>query len=118
MNNSESHIVDTIKKLYDVEVNSTYFALNAATVKVYVDFIPKEITTMTPDEARSYGKWFYYPDTNKLSWEDFTYIRKGDMPILNYTQGEFYLDNYCEKLAYEELNRVLRENGFDVEFNP
>lgn len=31
------------------------------------------------------------------------------MPILAYTQQEYFLDNFCEELAKEEYENVLRE---------
>ena len=112
MKETESYTLRQIKKLYDIEVSSTHyegFNFEYVIIKVYIDFIPKEITTMTPSECTSYGKFKYNKIKDKIEWEDFIYIRKEEMPILAYTQQEYFLDNFCEELAKEEYENVLRE---------
>jgi len=47
----EAFTIKQIKKLYNIEVNSTYFidwVNDGIIIKVYLDFIPNEETTMTP----------------------------------------------------------------------
>ena len=36
-----------------------------------------------------------------------TYLRKDEIPILSYTQQEYYLDNFCEELVEKEYQRLL-----------
>ena len=106
----EAFTIKQIKKLYNIEVNSTYFidwVNDGIIIKVYLDFIPKEETTMTPVEATSYAKYFYNFEKKKTSFEDMTYLRKDEIPILSYTQQEYYLDNFCEELAEKEYQRLL-----------
>jgi hypothetical protein len=118
MPTKESYTVKQVKKLYDISVESTTNMdfNNRILVKVYIDFTPEEVTEMTNTECTSYGKWYYYPETNQLSFEDFIYIRRDVMPILAYTEEEYHLDNFCEDLGYEELNRALNSLGYDVNF--
>jgi len=118
MEPKESYTVRQVKKLYDIHVGSSTHVdfSNKILVKVYIDFTPKEVTEMTSAECTSYGKWYYYPETNKLSFEDFIYIRRDEMPILSYTEEEYHLDNFCEDLGYKELNKSLNSLGYEVNF--
>ena len=118
MEPKESYTVRQVKKLYDISVESTTDMgfNNKILVKVYIDFTPEEVTEMTYTDCTSYGEWYYYPETNQLSFEDFIYIRRDVMPILAYTEEEYHLDNFCEDLGYEELNRALNSLGYDVNF--
>lgn len=104
----EVYTIKQIKKLYDIEVSSTYSDYaSSIIIKIYIDFIPKEITTMTPSEANSYAIFLYNKDSMRTSLEDMTYIRKDEMPILSYTQQEYYLDNYVEEIAEKEYKKLL-----------
>lgn len=70
-------------------------------IYTWIIFRPKKINTLTPKPVNFYSKYIYTTPnkTDNLSYEDAFYIRKDDMPLLKYISGEYYLDEFCEKLA-------------------
>lgn len=115
----ESYTVRQIKKLYDIKTDYQYVKTgDRILIRTFIIFKPKEITVMTPFTCISDGKFYYYFKENRLSFEYFEYIRNDCMPILSYTQQEYFLDNFCEMLSYNELNRVLKSKGYNVSFSP
>lgn len=70
-------------------------------IYTWIIFRPKKINTLTPEPINFYSKYIYTTpnNTDNLSYEDALYIRKDDMPLLKYISGEYYLDEFCEKLA-------------------
>ena len=70
-------------------------------IYTWIIFRPKKINTLTPEPVNFYSKYIYTTpnNTDNLSYEDALYIRKDDMPLLKYISGEYYLDEFCEKLA-------------------
>lgn len=70
-------------------------------IYTWIIFRPKKINTLTPKPVNFYSKYIYTTpnNTDNLSYEDALYIRKDDMPLLKYISGEYYLDEFCEKLA-------------------
>lgn len=111
MENHNYYTIKAIKKLYDIDIDYTLsdYSRNRVIIKIYLEFTPKEKTTLTPEKCTSSGKFLYDKTDGKVTWEDFIYIRKNEMPILNYTQQEYYLDNYCEDVINDKLKELIQE---------
>lgn len=112
--------ISHILKLYTIDVIPRYNYKRESSnnhakliVKVWINFTPKKVTTLTPDVSQSYGKWEYRWNGEKYesSFEDMTYIRKDEMPILSYIQAEYELDNFCEEIVLEKF-REIKEKYF------
>jgi hypothetical protein len=114
------NIPNFILKYYDMRVetrtshrgkiseNSDY----VMNIYTWIIFTPKEINEMTPKETNFYCYWGYrnFQGEGKYSYEDATYIRKNDMPILQYISGEFYLDEFCEKIGKNIAEDVVEKS--------
>ena len=75
---------------------------NKTFIYTWIIFTPKKINSLTPHETNFFAKYdWIHPKNGKeeLSYDDATYIRKNDMPIIKYVTGEYYLDEFCEKMA-------------------
>ena len=78
----------------------------------WIVFTPKEISEFTPKRVNFYSK--YKVDIlddlfDFLSYEDATYIRSSEMPLLKYVQGEYYLDEFCDKLSHDKVDEIVDE---------
>ena len=77
----------------------------------WIDFTPKEVTEFTPKTVNFYDKHkaSIFGDLVSKSYEDATYIRTFQMPLLRYIQGEYYLDIFCEKLSNDKVDRIIKD---------
>jgi len=75
----------------------------------WIVFTPKEISEFTPKRVNFYSKHKVdiLDDLFDLSFEDATYIRSSEMPLLKYIQGEYYFDEFCEKLAHDKVDEII-----------
>lgn len=77
-------------------------APNKTFIYTWIIFTPKKITSLTPNETNFFAKydWIHRPnEKEELVYDDATYIRKNDMPIIRYISGTYYLDEFCDKMA-------------------
>ena len=119
-------IPNIVLKHYDMDVDVRVQGDNVVkAIYTWIIFTPKKISALTPEPTNFYSQYTYWraSDTDKLSYEDAYYIRKDDMPLIKYISGEYYLDEFCEKLARkvteetiekiksgEEVTRIPKEN--------
>ena len=103
-------IPDIVLKNYDMFVD-TRVKKKYARIKIYtwIVFTPKKINTLTPVPTNFYSEYIYSEVNDTLSYDDATYIRENDMPILKYISGEYYLDEFCEKLARKSTEEVIEK---------
>ena len=110
-------IPDIVLKNYDMFVD-TRVKKKYARIKIYtwIVFTPKKINTLTPKPTNFYSEYIYSEVNDTLSYDDATYIRENDMPILKYISGEYYFDEFCEKLARKSTEEVIEKvkSGEDV----
>ena len=92
----------------DVRVQDGY---SNKKIYVWIIFTPKKINSMTPEPTNFYAKYIYSRpnDTDRLSYEDAIYIRKKEMPLIRYITGEYYLDEFCEKLARKTTEETIEK---------
>lgn len=92
----------------DVRVQDGY---SNKKIYVWIIFRPKKINSITPEPTNFYAKYIYSRpnNTDKLSYEDAFYIRKDDMPLIRYITGEYYLDEFCEKLARKITEETIEK---------
>ena len=77
-------------------------APNKTFIYTWIIFTPKKINSLTPNETNFFAKydWIHRPnEKEELVYDDATYIRKNDMPIIRYISGTYYLDEFCDKMA-------------------
>lgn len=118
----DNKVKKLISKYYDMSVktrtssrdkildsNTSDYIINVYT---WIIFTPKEITEMTPHETNFYCHWKYtnFHGKEKYSYEDATYIRENDMPILEYINGNYNLDNLCEEIGEETAINVVEKS--------
>jgi hypothetical protein len=83
----------------DVRIKNTF---NKTFIYTWIIFTPKKINSLTPNETNFFAKydWIHRPnEKEELVYDDATYIRKNDMPIIKYISGTYYLDEFCDKMA-------------------
>jgi hypothetical protein len=92
-----------LKKFYDVEVSSNISGKKITTI---VRLEPKDTDNdMTPFVVSSKAVWINMGD-GRLDFDDCTYIRNTErMPLLNYANLTYHLDNYVENLHRSEAKR-------------
>lgn len=80
----------------------------------WIVFTPKEVNDFTPKTVNFFsehevtilnGKYTY----QNISYEDASYIRKFEMPLLRYIQGEGDLDEFCEKLSFDKVIEIVND---------
>lgn len=116
-------IPNIVLKHYDMDVDVRVQGDNVIkAIYTWIIFTPKKINTLTPEPTNFYSKYLYWriSDTDKLSYEDAYYIRKDDMPLLKYISGEYYLDEFCEKLARKVTKKTIEKlkSGKEVTIIP
>ena len=97
---------------YDMSVHSgVKEGYSVKSIYVWIVFTPKKISTLTPKPTNFYAKYKYSRpnDTDRLSYEDAIYIRTYEMPLIRYITGEYYLDEFCEKLAREVTEDIVEK---------
>jgi hypothetical protein len=112
----EKEVPEFILNNYDMSIdtrvmpNKTEDRLNIYT---WIIFIPKEISPFTPDTVNFYSKHKSICDRKynecRVSFEDASYIRHSEMPLLKYMSGEFYFDNFCEEISTNISNDITEK---------
>lgn len=94
-------VPNLVLKNYDMAVDTRVKdGWESIYIYTWIVFTPKQINTLTPKPTFYYSKYIYSELNGvTLVYDDAIYIRKNDMPILKYISGEYYLDEFCEKLA-------------------
>ena len=93
-----------LKNYYDVEVSSN---VSGKKITTMVRLVPKDTDNdMTPFVVSSKAVWINRG--GRLDFDDCTYIRNTErMPLLNYVNLTYHLDNYVEHLHRSEaMKRV------------
>jgi hypothetical protein len=104
--------VKIILKLYDMtdKVSIQEFPnSNFDVIRIWLYFTPKEISNITPKKVNTYAEWKVFTDSDKISFENFRYLREDDMPILPYLDDNYNFDNFCEDESVKVLNEQLKE---------
>lgn len=107
------YAVKIILKLYDMtdKVSIQEFPnSNFDVIRVWIYFTPKEISNVTPKKVSSFAEWKVFTSINKISFENFRYLREDDMPVLPYLDDNYEFDNFCEDESIKVFNELLKEN--------
>ena len=85
----------------------------------WIIFTPKEVNPFTPKTVNFYSEHqvtILDGQSTNNSYEDANYIRKFEMPLLRYIQGEYYLDEFCEKMSYDKVIEIVNDfiNGKNI----
>jgi hypothetical protein len=85
----------------------------------WIVFTPKEVNELTPKTVNFYNKYkaSIFGDLVSKSYEDARYIRTFEMPLLKYIQGEYYLDDFCEKLSNDKVDKIIEDFVNDEDVN-
>jgi|688.fasta_scaffold537761_2 hypothetical protein len=77
----------------------------------WIVFTPKEVNEFTPKTVNFYDKHkaSIFGDLVSKSYEDARYIRALEMPLLKYIQGEYYMDEFCEKLSNNKVDKIIED---------
>ena len=106
------YAVKIILKLYDMtdKVSIQEFPnSNFDVIRIWLYFTPKENSNITPKKVNTYAEWKVFTDSDKISFENFRYLREDDMPILPYLDDNYNFDNFCEDESVKVLNEQLKE---------
>jgi len=97
----------------DVRVKKGFMKYSIYT---WIIFTPKKINSLTPHDTNFYAKYDWNVDDEKLSYEDAVFIRRNDMPIIRYVTGEYFLDEFCEKMAKDLTLQTIEKIKSGEEF--
>jgi len=106
------YAVKIILKLYDMTDKDSIQEFpnsNFDVIRIWLYFTPKEISNITPKKVNTYAEWKVFTDSDKISFENFRYLREDDMPILPYLDDNYNFDNFCEDESVKVLNEQLKE---------
>lgn len=86
-------------------------SLSTLFIYSWIVFTPKEINEFTPKTVNFYSKHRVdiLNDLVDKSYEDAVYIRGYEMPLLKYVQGEYYMDEFCEKLSNDKVEEIIED---------
>jgi hypothetical protein len=107
------YAVKIILKLYDMTDKVSLQELsnsNFDVIRIWLYFTPKQISNITPKKVNTYAEWKVFTDSDKISFENFRYLREDDMPVLPYLDNNYDFDNFCEDESVKVLNDLLKEN--------
>jgi hypothetical protein len=95
--------MDTRMTVRSMGVNHSLIIYN------WIVFTPKEVNEFTPKTVNFYDKHkaSIFSDLVSKSYEDATYIRAFEMPLLKYIEGTYYLDAFCEKLSNDKVDDII-----------
>lgn len=106
-------ILEHYNMFMDTRMTIRSLGTNNKTLFIYswIVFTPKEVNTFTPKTVNFYSSYKVFISSKGYhrTYEDASYIRKFEMPLLGYIQGEYYLDEFCEGMVYKKVNEVVDE---------
>jgi hypothetical protein len=94
-------VLNVVMGLYDLNTfnMSSSVRYKNLVIKTMVEFTPKDVNNpLTPCVARSAAVWEFIVNKNSFSFYDCTYIRPREMPVLDYINGTYWMDEYVESL--------------------
>jgi hypothetical protein len=100
LNPNNDYVKRIILRNYDMDISSSVSKHRTNyIIKIGIKFTPKEENNMFPKTVTSKAEFSYDPKNDTSEFEDMIYIRKEEMPILNFINNDYYLDDFLTKIV-------------------